>query len=49
MNFSVGEPDLLLSHIIDAGKAAMDKGYAVAGPGMINLGKQFAISLKGEF
>ena len=40
INFSVGEPDFNTpTHIINAGKKAMDDGYTkyTAGPGMIEL------------
>ena len=42
INFSVGEPDFNTpSHIIDAGKKAMDNGFTkyTAGPGMIEFRK----------
>ncbi len=51
INFSVGEPDFNTpSHIIDAGKKAMDNGFTkyTAGPGMIEFRKAICKKLKRE-
>ena len=51
INFSVGEPDFNTpSHIIDAGKEAMDKGYTkyTAGPGMIEFREAICEKLERE-
>jgi len=51
INFSVGEPDFNTpSHIIRAGKKAMDEGYTkyTAGPGMIEFRKAICEKLKRE-
>ena len=51
INFSVGEPDFNTpTHIINAGKKAMDDGYTkyTAGPGMIELRKAICEKLKRE-
>ena len=51
VNFSVGEPDFNTpSHIINAGKLAMEKGYTkyTAGPGMIEFRKAICDKLERE-
>ena len=51
INFSVGEPDFNTpTHIINAGKKAMDDGYTkyTAGPGMIELRRAICEKLKRE-
>ena len=51
VNFSVGEPDFNTpSHIINAGKMAMEKGYTkyTAGPGMIEFRKAICDKLENE-
>ena len=51
VNFSVGEPDFNTpSHIINAGKMAMEKGYTkyTAGPGMIEFRKAICYKLENE-
>ena len=51
VNFSVGEPDFNTpSHIINAGKKAMDKGFTkyTAGPGMIEFREAICDKLKRE-
>jgi len=51
INFSVGEPDFNTpSHIIQAGKKAMDQGYTkyTAGPGMIELRNAICDKLLNE-
>jgi len=51
INFSVGEPDFNTpTHIINAGKKAMDNGYTkyTAGQGMIELRKAICEKLKRE-
>ena len=51
VNFSVGEPDFNTpSHIINAGKTAMDKGFTkyTAGPGMIEFREAICDKLKRE-
>ena len=51
INFSVGEPDFNTpTHIINAGKKAMDDGYTkyTAGPGMIEFRKAICEKLKRE-
>ena len=51
INFSVGEPDFNTpSHIIDAGKEAMDNGYTkyTAGPGMIECREAICQKLERE-
>ena len=51
INFSVGEPDFNTpSHIIDAGKEAMDNGYTkyTAGPGMIEFREAICQKLERE-
>ncbi len=51
VNFSVGEPDFNTpSHIIDAGKKAMDKGFTkyTAGPGMLEFREAICGKLKRE-
>ena len=51
VNFSVGEPDFNTPlHIIDAGKAAMDKGYTkyTAGPGLIEFRQAICDKLERE-
>ena len=51
VNFSVGEPDFNTpSHIINAGKTAMDKGFTkyTAGPGMIEFREAICHKLKRE-
>tara|TARA_B100000900_G_scaffold334328_1_gene295614 strand:- start:691 stop:1893 length:1203 start_codon:yes stop_codon:yes gene_type:complete len=51
VNFSVGEPDFNTpSHIINAGKKAMDKGFTkyTAGPGMIEFREAICNKLKRE-
>ncbi len=51
VNFSVGEPDFNTpSHIIDAGKIAMDEGHTkyTAGPGMIEFRQAICDKLKRE-
>ena len=51
VNFSVGEPDFNTPlHIINAGKAAMDKGFTkyTAGPGMIEFREAICGKLKRE-
>jgi len=51
INFSVGEPDFNTpSHIISAGKKAMDDGFTkyTAGPGMIEFRKAICEKLKRE-
>ena len=51
INFSVGEPDFNTpSHIINAGKKAMDEGYTkyTSGPGMIELRQAICKKLKKE-
>ena len=51
VNFSVGEPDFNTpSHIIAAGKTAMNKGFTkyTAGPGMIEFRKAICGKLERE-
>ena len=51
INFSVGEPDFNTpSHIINAGKKAMDEGYTkyTSGPGMIELRQAICKKLERE-
>ena len=51
VNFSVGEPDFNTpSHIIDAGKIAMDEGHTkyTAGPGMIEFRQAICDKLERE-
>ncbi len=51
VNFSVGEPDFNTpSHIINAGKTAMDKGFTkyTAGPGMIEFREAICGKLERE-
>jgi len=51
VNFSVGEPDFNTpSHIINAGKRAMDKGFTkyTAGPGMIEFREAICAKLERE-
>ena len=51
INFSVGEPDFNTpKHIINAGKLAMDQGYAkyTAGPGMIEFREAICEKLDRE-
>ena len=51
VNFSVGEPDFNTPlHIIEAGKAAMDKGYTkyTAGPGLIEFRQAICDKLERE-